>query len=162
MSASLASVVTQWASLYANHAALRTAVLFAHIGGLLAAGGAAIAADRATLIALRRGDTAVRRAQVEALALTHGIVLGGLTLMVASGLLMFAADVDTFLYSRVFWIKMSLVVVLLVNGAILTSTERLIRQGVDDVWGRLRFTSAASLWLWFLIALAGVALTNAG
>jgi len=54
------------------------------------------------------------------------------------------------------------VTLLLVNGAVLTATERLVRQGIDDVWGRLRITAIISLALWFLITFAGVALTNVG
>jgi hypothetical protein len=123
MPAPFAAVISQWASLYSNHAAIRTLVVFAHVGSLVGAGGCAIAADRATLIALGRGETE-RRSQVAALADTHRIVIVGLTLIVISGLLLFAADVETFLYSRVFWTKMSLVALLLVNGAVLTSAER--------------------------------------
>jgi hypothetical protein len=150
-----------WASLYSNHAALRTAVVFAHIGGLVGAGGCAIAADRATLLALRRHE-AERRHQVKALAGTHRVVIGGLVFIVISGVLLFAADVQTFLYSRIYWIKMTLIVLLLINGALLTSAERRANRGADDAWGQLRATSVASLTLWFLITLAGVALTNAG
>jgi hypothetical protein len=157
----LSSAAAPWASLYSNHAVLRTAVVFAHIGGLVGAGGCAVAADRATLLALRRHE-AERRHQVEALAGTHRVVIGGLVFIVASGLMLFAADVQTFFYSRVFWIKMALILSLLVNGALLTAAERRANQGADDAWGRLRGTAVASLALWFLITLAGVALTNAG
>ena len=161
MPGQLASVVSQWASLYSNHAALRTVVVFAHVGALVGAGGCAISADRALLISLGQ-DEATRRAQVAAIARTHRIVLIGLSLLVVSGLLLLSADVETFLYSRVFWIKMSLVALLLVNGAVLTSAERRAGRGGGDAWGRLRVTAIASLALWFLITLAGVALTNVG
>jgi hypothetical protein len=157
----LTGVVTQWASLFANHAALRTVVVFAHVGALVGAGGCAIAADRAMLLSLRKSE-AERHAQVAAIAGTHRIVVAGLSLIVVSGLLLFASDLETFLYSRVFWIKMSLVVLLLVNGAVLTSAERRASRGAGDAWGRLRVTAIASLALWFLIAFAGVALTNVG
>src|SRR5205814_2113084 len=108
----IAALVSQWAALYSNHAVLRTAVVFAHVGGLVGAGGCAIAADRATLLASRRHE-AERRIQVEALAGTHRVVIAGLIFIVVSGLLLFAADVETFLYSRVYWIKMTMVVLLL-------------------------------------------------
>ncbi len=157
----LSSAAAPWASLYSNHAALRTAVVFAHIGGLVGAGGCAVAADRATLLALRRHE-AERRHQVEALAGTHRVVIVGLVGIVISGALLFAADVQTFLPSRIFWIKMTLILLLLVNGAMLTSAERRASRGADDAWGRLRATAVASLMLWFLITFAGVALTNAG
>jgi hypothetical protein len=157
----LSTAAAPWGSLYANHAALRTAVVFAHVGGLVGAGGCAIAADRATLLALRRHE-AERRHQVEALAGTHRVVIAGLIFIIVSGVLLFAADVQTFLYSRVFWIKMTLILLLLVNGAVLTAAERRANSGADDAWGRLRATSVASLALWFLITFAGVALTNVG
>jgi hypothetical protein len=161
MPAPLASLVSQWASLYSNHAALRTIVVFAHVGGLVGAGGCAVAADRATLLALK-GHEAERLHQVEALAGTHRVVIVGLSFIVVSGLLLVAADVETFLYSRVFWTKMTLIALLLVNGAVLASAERRANRGAGDAWGRLRTTAVASLVLWFLITLAGVTLTNVG
>ena len=161
MPALLADLVSQWASLYSAHAVLRTLVVFAHVGALLAAGGCAIAADRGTLLA-SRAQAAERRAQVEAIAGTHRIVLAGLSVIVVSGLLMLAADLNTFLESRVFWIKMGLIVLLLINGAVLTSAERRARLGNETAWGRLRLTAVSSLALWFLIAFAGVGLTNVG
>jgi hypothetical protein len=157
----LAAAASQWTSLYSNHAVLRTAVVFAHIGGLVGAGGCAVAADRATLLALRRHE-AERRHQVEALAGTHRVVIAGLIFVIASGLLLFAADVQTFLYSRVFWSKMAMLLLLLVNGMVLTSAERRANRGEDRAWDRLRATAVVSLTLWFLITLAGVALTNVG
>ena len=153
--------VAQWASLFANHAVLRTAVVFAHIGGLVGAGGCAVAADRATLLAAARHE-AEKRHQVEALAGTHRVVILGLTFIIVSGLMLFAADVETFFYSRIFWIKMALIVSLLVNGVVLQSAERRASRDLVDAWGRLRATAVVSLTLWFLIAFAGVALTNAG
>jgi hypothetical protein len=157
----LAVAASQWTSVYSNHAALRTVVVFAHVGGLVGAGGCAVAADRATLLALRRHE-AERRHQVEALAGTHRVVVAGLIFIIGSGLLLFATDVQTFLYSRVFWIKMTMLLLLLVNGAVLTSAERRATRGDDRAWGRLRATAVASLTLWFLITLTGVALTNVG
>jgi hypothetical protein len=123
MPAQLSALVTQWAGLYSGHAVLRTMVIFAHVGGLVGAGGCAIAADRATLLSSSSHE-AERRRQVEAIAGTHRVVIAGLALIGVSGLLMLAADLETFLYSRVFWIKMGLIVLLLVNGAVLTSAER--------------------------------------
>jgi uncharacterized membrane protein len=161
MPAPLAGFISQWGSLYSGHAVLRTLVIFAHVGALVGAGGCAIAADRGTLLASRQND-AQRRAQVEAIAATHRLVAAGLTVIVASGLLMLAADLETFLSSRVFWIKMGLVVLLLINGVVLTSAERRYRRGDEHAWARLRFTAISSLALWFLIAFAGVGLTNVG
>lgn len=160
MPTQLTAAAAQWASLYSNHAVLRTIVVFAHIGALVLAGGCAIAADRATLLAHNKHE-GERRRQVEALAGMHRIVVAGLGVIVVSGLLLFAADVETFLYSRVFWIKMALFVLLLGNGAVLTRAERRTSRG-DDAWGHLRGTAMVSLALWLAVTFAGVALTNVG
>jgi uncharacterized membrane protein len=157
----MAGALAQWSSLYANHAALRSAVTFAHIGGLLCGGGSAIAADRGMLIALRQ-DASARRAQLAALAGTHRVVMIGLAVVIASGLLIFAADVDTFFHSWFFWIKMGLIVALLGNGLVLQSAERRALKGAHEAWGRLRATAVASLALWFLTTLAGAVLPNVG
>ena len=50
---------------------------------------------------------------------THHIVVAGLVALTFSGLLLFTADVETFWYSRIFWIKMCLMALLVVNGALL-------------------------------------------
>ena len=161
MPGALGSLIAHWASLYSGHAVLRSVVVFAHVGALVGAGGCAIAADRATLRAARC-DEAERRIQVEALAATHQVVVAGLAVILASGLLMFAADVDTFLYSRVFWIKMALIVLLLANGAAVTAAGRRASRGDENAWRRLRLTAMTSVALWLSITFAGVALTNVG
>jgi hypothetical protein len=160
MIALLSHWTTAWSELFSNSAPLRTAVDFAHIAGLLAAGGAAIAVDRATLKAAR-GDAATRAAHVRALHASHRGVLIGLSAVAVSGVLLFAADLDTFLYSKVFWLKMALLALLLVNGAIL------VRAGggtnaEQTNWRVLRTGALASLVLWFLTTLAGAALPNVG
>src|SRR4029077_2691573 len=105
-------LMSSWGSFYANHAVARTLVAFVHVAALIAGGGIAIAADRSTLNALHQSD-ATRRTQLEALRGTHRIVIGSLALIAASGILLFAADFDTYLYSRFFWIKMGLVALLI-------------------------------------------------
>jgi uncharacterized membrane protein len=89
-------------------------------------------------------------------------VILGLSALVVSGLLLFAADVDTFLHSRVFWFKMGLMVVLLINGTLLVLGERKVGQVETRAWARLHFIATASLVLWFLTTLAGAALSNLG
>jgi hypothetical protein len=146
-----------WASVYSNHAALRTTIDFLHVGGLLGGGGAAIAADRAALTAHRRPDVAD---WLDSFRTTHRLVLAGIGVIVFSGVLMLAADVDTYLYSRVFWVKMLLFALLLVNGSQLVRTEHAARIGNHRAAGRLRVLATASLTLWFLVTLAGAALPN--
>ena len=157
----LAAALEWWSSMYSNHATLRTAVSFAHIGGLLGGGGCAIAADRATLL-LPRHDAAARLVHIDAIRRAHRVVLGGLVLLFISGVLLLGADVDTYIASRIFWLKMALIAALLVNGAWLVGAERRIT-GLDTThWVRLRRASLASLALWFLTTLLGAALPNIG
>ena len=148
----LAGILDSWSALYSNHASLRTAIEFAHVGGLLAGGGSALAAD---LAIVRGGDP-------QLLKRTHVLVIAGLVALFASGILLFAADVDTYLYSRVYWIKIALIVVLLVNGAVLWRAERRAAAGENDAWKTLHYTAIASLILWFATTLAGAALPNIG
>ena len=150
-------VLDLWASVYSNHAVLRSAVDFLHVGGLLGGGGAAIAADRAALTAHRRPDLAD---WLDSFHTTHRLVLIGIVIILISGLLMLAADLDTYLYSRVFWTKMALFALLLFNGSLLVRTESGARRGDQGAAGRLRLLATASLALWFLVTLAGAALTN--
>ena len=93
---------------------------------------------------------------------THRIVLCGLAAVAVSGLLLFAADTDTYLYSKFFWIKMGLFVLLMANGALLVSAEREVERGDERAWKRLTLTSGASVVLWFLTTLIGAALPNIG
>ena len=157
----LSPLIESWVSLYSNHAALRTGVEFVHIAGLVAGGGCAITADLATIIAVRDGSAA-GTTQLHLLKQTHRIVVVGLVALTMSGLLLFAADVETFLYSRVFWLKMGLMVLLLLNGLLLLRGERQVRRGLPGAWARLHFAAVASLVLWFLTTLAGAALPNIG
>jgi hypothetical protein len=155
----LHDLLVDWGSFYSNHALARTLITFAHIGGLVAAGGAAMTVDRGLLVSSRRTSDS-GRAQLAATRSTHGFVLWGLVLVTASGLLLFAADVDTFWASRVFWIKIALIALLVVNGIALMWSERRASAGDASAWRALRWTAAASITLWMLTTLAGVALLN--
>jgi len=161
MVASLAHVASLWTGWYSDSPVLRTSVAFAHVGGLLLGGGAAIVEDRAMLAALRQ-DERVRRQRVEHQRLAHRIVLTGLTIAVASGVLLFVADWDTYLVSKIFWAKMVLVAMLLANGLGLTRAEAAAVRGDAGAWARLRRGAIVSLTLWFLTTLAGTALPNVG
>jgi hypothetical protein len=94
----------------------------------------------------------------------HTLVIGALVLSFVSGFLMLAADLDSFLPSWIFWLKMALLAALLVNGGVMRSLERTLSragEGREDQWRRLRGTAVTSLVLWLAITLAGVMLTNA-
>jgi uncharacterized membrane protein len=150
-----------WASLYANHPVLRTALAFGHVGGLVVAGGAAVEADRLTLRRARRVSH-VEDALFESNNAAHRTVVTALVAVVVSGILLFGADVDTYLYSKVYWTKMTLMVLLLANGALMLRAERRIDRGDARAWAAMVRTAWASLLLWTLTTAAGVALPNLG
>jgi uncharacterized membrane protein len=153
-------LIADWGSFYANHAAVRTLVAFVHVAALTIGGGAAVTSDWRLLKVLRR-DQPARLAELAALRGWHRTVAAGLALIAVSGVLLFAADFDAYFYSRVFWIKMGLTALLVANGALLLSAERRASQG-NDAWPALRRTTMASLTLWLLTTLTGVALPNIG
>lgn len=160
-SSALARLAEPWNSLYSDSKAVSSAVVFLHLVPLLLAGGAALTADRATIRAAR-GSVEDRTRQLRELARVHGVVVGGLALSFASGVLLFLADVDEFLGSPVFWVKLGFIGLLLVNGFVMTRTEKALASGGDQaaLWGRLRTISVLSLILWITTTLVGVVLTN--
>jgi hypothetical protein len=155
-------LATNWGSYYSNHALLRTLIAFAHVGGLVVAGGAAMVADRAILAAVKRHDHVERTALLESVRNTHGVVLTGLVAVMTSGMLLFLADLDTYLPSKLFWTKMALIVLLMANGLVLTGAERRAAINRDVSWGTLKWTAALSLALWFATTLTGTGLLNMG
>jgi uncharacterized membrane protein len=159
---SVVHLLKPWADFYSHSKAAVTVVQYAHIGGLLMAGGLAIAADRGTLRAMRLASHE-RSGHLRDLAEVHRWVLTGLATVVISGVALLAADIETFFGSWIYWVKMALVVVLLVNGYRMTRTEAALQHGAaeDSVqWNRLHRVAVTSLGLWFVIAALGVALAN--
>lgn len=168
--ARIAAAVAPWQTLYADSRAVASAVLFAHLAALLIGGGLALAADRVTLrvTARRRGtDPTARARQLDELRATHRPVLAALAVSLVSGLLLAAADVEAFATSPVFWVKMTLVLLLLLNGVRLLRAERSLATllastdaSTADQWSALRQSAIVSGVLWLAIVLAGVLLTN--
>jgi hypothetical protein len=159
----ISSIVAPWASFYSDSKAAESVVTFGHLGGMMTAGGFALAADRATLRASRPGDGAEPARQLAELSGVHPIVVGALGVTAMSGLLMFAADLETLAVSPAFWIKMGLVGLLLFNGWIMQRTEQSLRAGTVAAgtgWRRMRSAAIASLALWFAVVLAGSILPN--
>ena len=158
--ASLVSLVQPWADYYGDSHLAQTLVTFGHIGGLVVGGGIAIAADRMTLRVTSDVD---RRRHLLEIAQIHRVVIVSLVVVVLSGLLLFASDIEAHWGSPIFWVKMALIVLLLVNGA---RMQRIEAAAADDTtppsahWGSLRGTAITSLVLWLTISLAGVALIN--
>ncbi|HEX7979491.1 MAG TPA: hypothetical protein VF461_12875 [Gemmatimonadaceae bacterium] len=158
----LTRLVEPWAHFYSHSKVASTIVTFLHIAPLVVGGGLAIALDRAAL-RLDANDRLVRERHLTELASVHRIVLSALVVLLLSGLAMLAADLDTFLGSWVFWLKMALIVALLANGARMTRLERALAGpagAAADQWLRLRGIAITSLVLWLAITLAGVVLTN--
>jgi hypothetical protein len=155
----LATTSTPWASVYAHHRAVSTAVIFLHVAPLVFGAGAAFVMDRATLSA-SRGGPIERFRHLGELARVHRVVLSGLTLSFVSGLLMFLSDVTTFLGAMLFWVKIGLVALLLANGFLLTRTEHalLTASNTDALWRRMRTLSVVSAVLWLATTFSGVVL----
>jgi uncharacterized membrane protein len=158
----LATVVAPWADFYNGSKVAQSVVSFGHFGGLMTAGGFALAADRATLKAAAEPQVLGMR-HLKELSTIHPIVIAALAVTGVSGLLMFAADLESLVATPAFWIKMGLVALLLTNGWVMQQAERHLQSG-DPAdargWKRLRTASLASLVLWFAVVLAGSILPN--
>ena len=147
--------------MYGDSSILPTLVVFGHIAALVLAGGLAVTLDRATLRAAR-GSMEERTRQVGELAASHRLVIVGLALSAVTGVLLFAADVETYFVAPVFWTKMTFVAALLVIGYLMTRAERGAGTTEDSAsaWKSLRRNAVASMILWFATAFVGVALVN--
>ena len=163
---SLIKLFEPWNDLYSHSKLTATVVIFLHVGGLLLGGGLAIAADRSTLRALRNA-AGERTHQLRELAAVHRLVIVGLVTVMVSGFALFTADIEAFFGSWIFWVKMVLVLLLLINGLMMTRTEASIERdassGKTDTsshWQALHRTAVTSLTLWFATAAFGVALAN--
>ncbi|HEY0779254.1 MAG TPA: hypothetical protein VGD56_14905 [Gemmatirosa sp.] len=168
----LARALGPWQSRYSDSKLLSTSVVAVHTVALLFGGGLAIAADRTTLRVLRargRASDAVAedRRLLGELGAVHRPVLTALAVLVVSGVLLAAADVKTYALSWVFWLKLALFVLLLVNGAVLERAESGLRgpvalgsPGALARWRRLRAATWTSLALWTATTVVGVALTS--
>jgi hypothetical protein len=160
----LVKLVEPWSQLYSDSAVVPTIVVFGHIAALVFAGGLAVTLDRATLRAAR-GPAEFRWRQLEELRAAHRFVIIGIALSVATGVLLFTADLETYFGSWIYWTKMGLIVLLLFNGYLMTRAEArigLTPNAADETgWKRLRTSAVVSLVLWFTIAFAGVALVKA-
>lgn len=156
--AALQHGIDAWSSMYNDHTAVRIGVTFCHLAGLMAGGGLAVAADRATLRLATR-SAAERTAHLDELHAIHRVVISGLVVTFVSGLLLLGADLETLTGSRVFWTKMGLVTLLIANGALMRRAEEAARTAPSTGWPRLHRASLVSLILWFAIVFAGTVLT---
>jgi len=156
-----------WQRLYGHSPLVATLVLFTHIAALLAGGGLALAADRATL-RVDATNAAARERHLAELAAVHRPIGIALVAAFASGALLFLADVEGFATSRVFWIKLGIVALLIGNGVVIRRVERALRDArasapdstCDRLWRRRRANAVTSVVLWFVLVLAGTALSS--
>lgn len=162
----LAHAFAPWQSLYSDSKSVASVVTGVHLVGLLFGGGLAIAADRSTLRAYRRHPSE-RASTLAELHAVHRPVVGMLAVLFLSGLLLAAADIGTFLTSVLFWIKLALVALLVMNGMLLYHTETRVAAQAhhsgtisNRLQHRLKLTAYASLALWLLTAITGTVLTN--
>ena len=158
----LSRLADPWSKFYSHSTTTETIVTFLHIAPIVVGGGLAIALDRASL-RLRHEEPDARERHLAELGSVHPIVISALVVSLVSGIAMLAADLDTFLGSWVFWVKMALVIALLANGAMMTRLERALAAldgGTSEQWRRLRGNAITSLTLWLATTLAGVILTN--
>lgn len=156
----IAQWLEPWNHLFAHSKWVSGTVTGAHILFLMFGGGLAIAADRTTL-RIDRTDAAAREEQIREIRAVHAPVLISLVILLVSGVLLAASDAETFLPSVWFWVKIGLVVLLMINGSVLTLTERRLGQGLTEAgWGRLRALAWTSMILWTATAVAGLILPN--
>jgi hypothetical protein len=158
----LVQLFQPWNDFYSHSKTAVTIVVCLHIGGMLLAGGFAIAADRATIRSMGTPVSA-RAAQLRELGATHRWVISGLTVVVLSGLALLASDFETFWGSWIYWLKMFLVAVLLLNGYQMTRLESALELDPSETspkWSSLHRTALISLTLWFATTFVGIALTN--
>lgn len=156
----LAGGLHWWAKLYADSKTVSNAVMSVHLLGLLVGGGGAVAADRDVFRSVVRSEPERRRLLAD-LRIEHRVVLGGLALTFVSGLLLLAADLDTFLGSVAYWVKMGLVALLLINGWWMTRLERQLVPAVPASWSRLRAAAVLSLVLWCTIVVVSTLVSTA-
>lgn len=155
----IAAKTSWWSDVYASSRAVEAAVMFLHLGGMVAAGGLAFTLDRAVF---RTARGSPRRHQLATeLHAAHGTVIGGLVVVFASGALLTLADPEVFLTSWVYWAKMLIVVLLLANGWLLKRAgEGLLAEPESDGSFRtVRTAAVRSAGLWALSVLGGIALT---
>lgn len=152
--------VDAWADFYGDHQIVSVTVRYLHLAALVVGGGAALVADRQVLRAALSGPSA-RPGVVAAVHGTHRVVVPALAVIVASGALMTLSDTDTFFVSPLYWSKMGLVGLLILNGLGLVRAERTAGGGTAKGWRWLGLTAASSLVLWLTILFVGVWLTVA-
>ena len=143
----LARFAEPWHRAFGSSVTIATAVLFTHVSSMVCGGGLMLAADRTVLFPSLMDLNPSERERL-ASAVTRSIATRALVVTAASGMLLFLSDVSSFSRTPIFWTKMGLVALLIVN-ARLTGRS----QGA-----RFRAHAKVSVALWLLTLLAGTRL----
>jgi len=155
-------VTTWWSAYYSDHQMVSLLIRYLHVAALMVGGGTALAIDRVVLGTARTRTDDRRRAAFTAMKGSHRVVVPALAVVTASGLMMAAADWDTFVASRLFWIKMIAFGFLVINGMALVAAERAYAKNAGVLmWRRVVIASGASCALWLFILWIGEWLTTA-
>ena len=163
---SLSEVFATWQQIFSDNKAVATAVIATHVLALLFGGGLAVSADRGVL-KRSNADAESRFRFLSDVRTMHTTVIAAIVVLFITGLALAAADVETYLLSPIFWIKMVVFVGLVANGAIVKSNAAAIvadgPQGSAQTPNRVRRLKRAavgSLALWSLTLILGTALSS--
>jgi hypothetical protein len=151
-----------WADVYAESRWLPLVLLTAHVLSLVVAAGVALAVDRRVLRATPTSvdsSTPTTVALLDELSDAHPLVMRALAITLVSGAAMATADVGTYASSAVFWSKMGLVALLLLNGQLMRRAERQLAAESSNI-SALRASALRSGLLWGGIIVLGVVVSN--
>jgi len=163
--ATVDALAEPWQKLYAHSTVVATLVLFGHVGGLLVAGALTFSTESGAL-RLDPADEGDRERYLRVVSQSRAAIAFALAIAMVSGFLLFLADLEAFAVSPVFWTKMLLVVLLLVNAAVASRLDaRLLREAdaaraEDGLWRRRRVSAWTTAVLWFALVLSGSALAS--
>ncbi|MEZ4456202.1 MAG: hypothetical protein R2882_06585 [Gemmatimonadales bacterium] len=152
----IVNLFAPWASFYNDHELVATWIAFFHLAGLLWGGGRAVVADVVTLRS-SSAEAFLREGNLRFLMASHRDVIVGLAISAITGVLMFGSDVEHYLGSWLYWVKIALVVILLLNGVFIQRTEARLGQAeqAEPAWGGARRHAWISLACWFGATLFG-------
>jgi hypothetical protein len=163
--ATVDALAEPWQKLYAHSTIVATVVLFGHLAGLIVAGALTFTTESGAL-RLDPADDGECQRYLRAASPSRSAIALALGVAMVSGFLLFLADLEAFAVSRVFWTKMLLVVLLLVNAVVGSRLDaRLLGENGatarhDVLWRRRRASAWATAVLWFALVLCGSALAS--
>lgn len=159
---------------------MEAVALYGHLAAVVLAAAFAVGADR-KIVRARRASRTRRLGALRDWRRSHRVVLAALAVGIFAGVGLLFSDLPRFLPSWIFWLKMTLLGVLVANGRALqreiaalwpapdpddrredaTPADADPAPIPDDAWDRLASASIRSAWLWAATLLAGVLLTTA-